>query len=184
MEKTGKVFIPLVIVAGLLLIVSFFLWNCCSYPIVIDLPVDEFPKGDVTKLFQDSNFFVWPEVFDLKLEENTRVGIVAVITNDAYDGENHEFVINVYAADTPEDVKNNHVNDWLSFRRASKEVEIAEQQQREIKILVPKEAKKGNYFFEIIACWNVNGSSVVSETCTENSSNLWNKPLDFILTIE
>jgi hypothetical protein len=179
----------IVIVFAVVLLTLALTWIQGIFTDVQDMSDDMFKnsRGKIREMFTEGqdNFYIWPETYELQLSKSTKIAIAAGIKNDADDGENHKYVINAYATQVPKDANKNDVNAWLEFPETAKTVTINSDDSRMIAITIPSNAKKGNYFFEVAACFDMGGKEPKSGSCNGDSENLWGPAAqDFLLVIE
>lgn len=155
---------------------------------VSDMSDELFQQGQnkIKQIFSsgDDNFYIWPD--SKPIEPNTKIAFAVGIKNDADDGEDHKYVINVYATRVPTGMSKSKVNQWVEFDPTAKRVTInSADTTRKVSITIPKDAKKGNYFFQVAACWDAGGREPKSSSCSGDSDNLWGPTaMEFLLTVE
>lgn len=132
------------------------------------------------------NFYIWPDRYDLELSKDTKLAFAVGLKNDADDGENHKFAVNVYATQVPAGMTVAGVNKWVEFDRTAKTITIGDADPtRKVSLTVPKNAKKGNYFFQVAACWDMDGKAPTSSACNGDSDNIWGgSAKEFLLTVQ
>ena len=134
-----------------------------------------------------ANFAVWPSNYELK--PNTKLIMSAGIDNNAGDGQDHEFVINVIPAAASSNVLaargcstfdqcpllKEEMAKWTTFVTSSTLVQISTQGYRDINIKPAADAVKGFYIFNVVACYDKGGTGSVptSGNCVANSPSLW-----------
>jgi len=178
------------IVFAVVMLTLALTWLSGYFGQVNDMSDELFQQGQnkIKDIFSegDDNFFIWPDTYTVTLADEARIAFAAGLKNDADDGENHKFVLNVYATEVPNGMTKSQVNGWLSFSSTSKTINIGSyDDSKKIVINIPKNAKKGNYFFEVAACWDAGGAEPKSSSCNADSDNLWGATsLEFLLTVE
>ncbi len=152
---------------------------------------DELFKPGQTKIKQlfsetEERFYIWPSTYKNTLAKNTKISFAAGIKNDADDGESHKYVINVYATQVPAGMATSRVNGWVNFDRTAKRIDINAADTRMVSVTIPKDAKKGDYYFLVAACWDGGTKTEPkSGSCNGDSDNLWGgSAKEYLLTIE
>ncbi|RLI96669.1 MAG: hypothetical protein DRO99_04095, partial [Candidatus Aenigmatarchaeota archaeon] len=133
------------------------------------------------------DFAIWPPEYTVAA--GTTLKMAAGLKNDAYDGEAHDFVINVVVEEVPSGVNKNFVRNWVMFIKSPKTIAIGRHDEIPITFEVPSNAMKGVYLFRVVACYDerVDGTPVTpdSASCTSTSENMWGPAAqDFVMTIE
>ncbi|MBI4021123.1 MAG: hypothetical protein HY369_02685 [Candidatus Aenigmarchaeota archaeon] len=133
-----------------------------------------------------SSFAVWPSQY--KLDAGKSLKMSAGIENDAIDGKDHKFVINVRPAIADQNVLlakcgggetlcpvlEADLKKWVTFDFGVGTIAINEVGFKFIEIRPPGDAVKGTYIFNVVACYDELGSgTLTSASCTETSTNLW-----------
>jgi len=152
---------------------------------------DQLFKQGQTKLQQlfsegTDNFYIWPDRYELVLAKDTKLAFAVGLKNDADDGEDHKFAVNVYATQVPARMTTANVNKWIEFDRTAKTITIGNgDPTRKISISIPKNVTKGNYFFQVAACWDMDGKEPKSSACNGDSDNIWGgSAKEFLLTVQ
>jgi len=132
------------------------------------------------------NFYIWPDRYDLELSKDTKIAFAVGLKNDADDGENHKFAVNIYATQVPSGMTVGVVNKWVEWDRTTKTLAIGyDDTTRKITMTLPKSAKKGNYFFQVVACWDMDGKDPKSSSCNADSDDVWGgSAKEFLLTVQ
>lgn len=178
------------IVFAVVMLTLALTWLSGYFEDINDMSSGLFQEGQnkIKNIFSegDDNFFIWPESQTVTLAKQTKIAFAAGLKNDADDGENHKFVLNVYATEVPNGMTKSQVNNWVDFSPTSKTINIGSyDDSKKIVINIPNNAKKGNYFFEVAACWDAGGAEPKSSSCNADSDNLWGATsLEFLLTVE
>ena len=133
-----------------------------------------------------NDFAVWPSQYDMRAEKTLIMS--AGIENDALDGKDHLFVINIVPASADDRILAakgctelttscaiyKDMQSWLTFDKSPSLIKINSIGYRSITINPSDSAVKGTYLFNVIACYNDVGSSPpVYSACTSTSSSLW-----------
>jgi len=163
-------------------------------------------RAKIQETFQESqnNFAIWPNQYRIKPANSIKMS--AGINNNADDGENHIYVINVIPAAAsnnvcPTDDINtctspdkttkliDYLKNWLTVDRSSGTVQINTVGYKDFTVTVKGNAIKGTYIFNVVACFDENietGSKVTptSSTCTQTSKNLWSNPQPLTIIVE
>lgn len=145
-------------------------------------------QSNLRKAFEEtqSSFAVWPSQYNLKPGKGLRMS--AGIENDATDGKDHIFVINVIPVNADDNVLSakgctvfgrscklyDDLVKWITFDKTTGIIKVNSVGFKFIEIRPSNDAVKGTYLFNVIACYNqVAGSTPSSAGCTETSDNLW-----------
>jgi hypothetical protein len=181
------------------LILSFFF----SLPLTIfytqpshlnwDLGLQAHAKLQETFQMTQSNFAVWPDSFNLYRGGELKMS--AGVKNNANDGQDHEFTINIVPANASinscasGDINSCNVpggkslkdfmQDWVSWDNQPGIVQINKTDLKAISVIVPQSAALGNYTFNIIACLDVSSYN----ECTLQTSN-WGNPQRLTITVK
>jgi hypothetical protein len=146
------------------------------------------------KQFKDSskNFAVWPSRRIQK--PGTGVILSAAVENDADDGQSHKFVVNVVPAAASSSVcpggelgecsspvtgkfLDEYMQEWVTWPTSQQSVIINGIGFWDIGLNVPDDAIKGQYMFNVIACWDYDSSgNPVTPThllCDQIADNIW-----------
>lgn len=134
-----------------------------------------------------SSFAVWPSQYNLPPGKGLRMS--AGIENDAIDGRDHQFVINIVPVSASDNVlttkkcdiesfRNCQLYDelkkWVTFDRTAGVVQINAVGFKYIEVRPTANAVKGTYLFNIVSCYDeVVSSTPTSSGCLQTSENLW-----------
>lgn len=133
-----------------------------------------------------TSFAVWPNQYNLDPGKGLRMS--AGIENDAIDGKDHKFVINVVPATADEKIVSikgctnfetcttlkEEMKTWATFDKSVGLIQINSVGFKFVEIRPQADAIKGTYMFNVVACYDkVIGSEPSSSTCTQLSDNLW-----------
>jgi hypothetical protein len=148
------------------------------------------------------NFAVWPS----RRTQNagTTVILSAAVDNDADDGETHEFLINIIPSaasasvcpggelDTcvspAGDSLKEYMERWVTWDFGKRAVSINTIGFWDITVEVPSDVMKGQYMFNVIACWDEDedGNQMVPSvgSCEATAENIWGgsaQPLTIVI---
>lgn len=142
----------------------------------------------------NSNFAVWPNRYTLKRGKGVKFSVG--IRNNAEDGLDHTFVINIIPAAASKDVcpegdvrycsapggesLYDFMLDWVTWDRSSSVIQINSVGYKTIEIRPDSNARLGTYIFNIVACKDM--SSYTS--CTPQTLNWGGSAKQFTLTLE
>jgi len=182
------------------LIISFFL-SLFLVPFTTQhvAPIDDLTLQAQSKLqetFQNTqnNFAIWPDRYNLDRDRGLRMS--AGIKNDAYDGQNHQFVINIVptaASRSPcasGDITSctnsagtslkEFMQGWVLWDKQPGIVQINMTGYKTISVTVPENAVSGTYIFNVIACMDVSSYS----ECTLQTFNWGTNPQQLTITVK
>jgi hypothetical protein len=143
-----------------------------------------------------SDFGIYPNQYDLPTGYSLRMS--AGIENDAGDGKDHKFVINVIPASAGDGVLNSkgcsdfgsctslkeEMKKWATFDDIATLIKINGIAFKFIEIRPQDNVVKGTYLFNVVSCYDkVIGADPVSANCKEDSSNLWGSSAQQLLLI-
>jgi len=146
------------------------------------------------KQFKDSNknFAVWPSRRTQK--PGTGIILSAAVDNDADDGKTHTYVLNVLPSaasasicpggdletcSSPTSGKSlsEYMQEWITWPTGQQNVAINGIGFWDIGLNVPDDAIKGQYMFNVVACWDkdTDGNPVVPNylSCNQVAANIW-----------
>lgn len=142
----------------------------------------------------NSNFAVWPNRYNLK--RGTELKMSAGIKNNAEDGLNHVFVVNVIPAAASKsvcpggDVSSclapggqtlyDYMLDWVTWDTSSNVIQINQVGYKTISIKPDSKAKLGTYIFNIVACKDMSNY----QQCTPETLNWGGAPQQLTITLE
>ena len=169
MQRKGAIelslgFIVAVVFAVVLLSLAI-VWLNGLFPQFTSLTDDltQQSQSKVQETFQNTqnNFAIWPSRYDLARGKELKMA--AGIKNDADDGQNHQFVINVVPAAASDSVcpggdldacgtLKSNMQSWVSWDRAAGVIQINRVGYRTISIKPTSNAKTGTYIFNVVAC--------------------------------
>ncbi len=149
------------------------------------------------------NFAVWPS--RRTQTAGTTVVLSAAVDNDADDGEKHDYVLNVVpsaasasvcpggdletcSSPTASKSLKEYMQDWVTWDSGTRTVSINTIGFWDITVEVPSDVMKGQYMFNVIACWDRDdvGDEVIpnSVQCESVSDNIWGgsaQPLTMVI---
>jgi len=151
-----------------------------------------------------SNFAVWPSQYEIDRGKGIRMS--AGIENDAADGLDHYYKINVIPAAVSDNVcaggaltcaapgggtVESYMQRWVTFDSMTAPVKINTVGFKFIDIAVPSDAKTGTYMFTVIACYDgisagTPTAASVPAVCDQNtpSSNVWGNPQPIVVVVK
>jgi len=153
-------------------------------------------QSKLQETFQNTqnNFAIWPDRYSL--DRNKELKMSAGIKNDAEDGQNHQFIINVVpaaASRTPcpsGDISSctapggtslkDFMQGWASWDSEAGIVQINRVGYRTISIKVPSNAVSGTYIFNIVACMDMTPYSA----CTAQTLNWGGSAQQLTITVK
>lgn len=133
-----------------------------------------------------TSFAIWPSQYSLAPSKGLRMS--AGIENDAPDGKDHLFVINVLPAAADDNVLaakgcvtfeacatlQQEMSQWATFDSTAGKIQINSFGFKFIEVRPVAEAVKGTYIYNVVSCYDkVLGSTPVSSGCIPISDNLW-----------
>lgn len=154
-------------------------------------------KAKIRETFSTSNenFAIWPNQHNLAPGKSLRM--LAGIKNNAPDGRDHEFVINVIPVRASTCAQGDQacldeVAGWLTYDDTRSIVLIGDIGEKTIELRVPQNAVQGTYLFNVVVCSSFNkqsnadvGSAPESGSCvpTLNTGQLYSsaKPLSIVV---
>ncbi len=158
-----------------------------------DLVQDARAKIRETFSTSNQNFAIWPNQHELKPGKSLRM--LAGIKNNAADGKDHQFAVNVIPIGASTCSEGDAacldaIKGWLTFDKTTGLVLIRDIGEKTITLTVPQNAVQGTYLFNVVVCADFvqsTGASVGppgSASCTATSQNLFSsaRPLTIIVT--
>jgi len=166
-------FIVAVVFAVVLLSLAI-LWLNNLFPQFMSITDDltQQSQSKIQETFQttQNNFAVWPDQYSLDRGRELRMS--AGIKNDAEDGQNHNFVINVAPAAASRGVcpspgtidtctapggklLKEFMQEWISWDSSPGIIQINRVGYKKISLKVPSNAVSGTYIFNVVACKDV-----------------------------
>ncbi|HLD78713.1 MAG TPA: hypothetical protein VJB16_06820 [archaeon] len=158
-----------------------------------DLVQDARAKIRETFSTSNQNFAIWPNQHTLKPGASLRM--LAGIKNNAGDGKDHQFAVNVIPIGASTCAEGDAacldaVRGWLTFDKTTGLVLIRDIGEKTVTITVPQNAVQGTYLFNVVVCADFiqsTGAAVGppdSASCVSTSQNLFSsaKPLNIIVT--
>ncbi len=138
-----------------------------------------------------TNFAVWPTNYEIQPGETVK--LLAGIKNNAPDSQRHDFVINMVpagasysvcpggelsACESPEAGVSleEFMRRWGTVETTLSSIEVQTTAYKSVTVEVPQNARAGSYIFNVVACYDRAGSSIVSPVsseCRGNSDNIW-----------
>lgn len=133
-----------------------------------------------------SSFGVWPPEYSLDPGRGLRLS--AGIENDAGDGRDHLFVINVIPSSADDNILSANgcsafetcpqleekMKSWVTFDKSAGIIQINTLGFKFIEVKPATDSVKGVYFFNVVACYDeVIGATPVSDLCTPVADNIW-----------
>ena len=178
------------VVFAIVLLSLALIWLRSYFEQLLGLTDDLTQQAQITlrETFRETtaSFSIWPSQY--KLAAGKGLVMAAGIENEAPDGKDHRFVINIIptAADntilsgyncqqfvTCTDLKTK-MERWLTYNRQPFPIQIGAVDTPPIKIVPDGDSIKGTYIFDIFACYDKTlGTTLLSSQCNENSQNLW-----------
>jgi len=141
-----------------------------------------------------NNFAIWPDRYNL--DKGRELKLSAGIKNDAEDGMNHQFVINVIPATASQvpcpggdlascpNVKSSMEN-WVTGFTGPVSIQPNKIGYRTISIMIPNNAVSGTYIFNVIACADMPPTSITSSAaCTETTLNWGSSAQQLTITVK
>jgi hypothetical protein len=141
-----------------------------------------------------NNFAVWPDRYNL--DRGRELKMSAGIKNDAEDGQNHQFIINVVpaaASKTPcpsGDISSctgpggasvkDFMQGWASWDNQAGIIQINRVGYRTISVKVPANAVAGTYIFNVIACMDISSYNA----CTPQTLNWGGSAQQLTVTVK
>lgn len=140
----------------------------------------------------NNNFAIWPTRYDLTRGKELKMA--AGIRNDAQDGMDHKFLINVIPSATSNDVCPNGIDsctisgkdaiaamtEWVTWDMSSSVVQIGKTAYRQISIKPSSNAKSGTYIFSVISCKD---PITTPSACTPETLNWGGSAQQLIITV-
>ena len=128
------------------------------------------------------NFAIWPSQWEV--QKGGSVKLSAGILNNAEDGEDHYYVINVIPAQCPKnDCEKNKPE--ITFDKTKTKVAPGTEAFKYIEVSIPTRSDSGTYIFNVVACYDAgNGIENVpnSDECDTTHPNLWGNPQQLIIS--
>jgi hypothetical protein len=141
-----------------------------------------------------NNFAVWPDRYNL--DRGKELKLSSGIKNDAEDGQNHQFVINVVPAAASRgpcasgDIGSctapggkslsEFMQNWVSWDNQPGVIQINRVGYRTISVNVPPNAVAGTYIFNVIACMDMYSYS----ECTSQTLNWGGSAQQLTITVK
>jgi len=153
-------------------------------------------QSKLQETFQSTqnNFAIWPDRYNLDRSKELKMS--AGIKNDADDGQNHQFVINVVPAAASRgpcasgDISTctgpggasmtEFMQGWASWDNQAGIIQINRVGYRTISVKVPSNAVSGTYIFNVIACMDVSSYSA----CTPQTLNWGGSAQQLTITVK
>lgn len=139
----------------------------------------------------DSNFAVWPPEWEVT--RGNGIKTLAGIRNNAADSQEHYYVMNVIPSGASESVCDtrdvrtcdsgvaghstlyDYMLTWVTTDPLKFRVNTLDSIEKVVVIEVPKDARKGYYLFNVVACYDEGSGTDLgtASNCLADSSNLW-----------
>ena len=151
-----------------------------------------------------SNFAVWPSQYEIDRGKGIRMS--AGIENDAPDGLDHYYKINVVPAAVSDNIcaggaltcavaggtVESYMKTWVTYDSITSPVQINTVGFKYIDVTVPSDAKTGTYMFNVVACYDdvttgtPTAASVpmVCDAATTPSGNIWGNPTPIVIVVK
>jgi len=147
------------------------------------------------------NFAIFPSSYDLSA--GSGVKLLGGIKNNAGDGKDHTFVINIVptAADKSvlnvyncddftncEDLKS-YMQDWVTWDKSPTPIGIAKTGEFWIEIRAPSDAPQRKYMFKVYACYDTDadGNVPMYSDCVARQvqeRQIWSTPKSLVITVK
>lgn len=134
-----------------------------------------------------TDFAIWPSQYEVNPGKGLKMS--AGIENDATDGLDHTFVINVIPVGVSDNIcaggglncpvpggagtLATSLRTWLTFDQTPGLIKINAVGFRFIEVRPANNAPKGTYIFNIVACYDKPAAVPASASCTPTHPNLW-----------
>src|SRR4030042_4613393 len=192
-----KILILLIIVGILITLTFIWLQGYSGCLGTLCIKFDDLTQIGQSKVQEDYsgiyNFRIWPDKYTI--QKGYGLKMIAGINNDADDGQNHTFVINVVPAQASigpcpsgnissctasgGESLNEFMQNWVSWENQPGLIPINRVGFRTITVNVPINAVSGTYIFEVVACKDVSPYSM----CTPQTFNFGGSPQQLTIIV-
>jgi hypothetical protein len=146
------------------------------------------------------NFAVFPSQYEL--EAGNGIRLLGGIKNNAGDGRDHRFVINVLPSAASNEVcpegdietcsgpdggrLSDYMKKWVTWDHSPKPIKIGSTGEMWIEVKAPSNAVKGTYMFNVYACYDFGGDLPAYTDCNAETetSKIWSTPKPLVITVK
>ncbi|HDD46520.1 MAG TPA: hypothetical protein ENG42_03515 [Candidatus Aenigmarchaeota archaeon] len=148
------------------------------------------------------NFAIFPSSYELEAGKGIRM--LGGIKNNAADGQDHRFVINVVpSAASPNVCPEGDISEcelaggggitleefmtsWLTWDKTKKPIKIGQTGEFWLEIKTPANTPKGTYMFNVYACYDSGGEVPRYDECNEDTptDKIWGAEKQLVITVK
>jgi hypothetical protein len=146
------------------------------------------------------SFAIFPSSYDLEAGKGIR--LLGGVKNNANDGKDHRFVINVLPSAAGNEVcpggeiagcsgpsggtLEEFMMTWITWDRSPKPVKIGQTGDMWIEVKAPNNAVKGTYMFNVYACYDFSGDVPLYSECNAETptDQIWSTPKPLVITVK